>query len=80
MEIAPGSGVSCPYCSNPVLSHAQVLERLEAIGSPEQTVAVGPSFNTWTFLLLMMFFWPAGVWYLVSRSASRRLALLNAAR
>ncbi len=80
MEIEPGSGVSCPYCSNPLLSHAQVLERLEAIGAPEQTGAIGPSFNTWTFVLLMMFFWPAGVWYLVSRSASRRLALLNTVR
>jgi DNA-directed RNA polymerase subunit RPC12/RpoP len=80
VEIEPGSGVACPYCSNPLLSHTHVLERLEAIGAPEQTAAVGPSFNYLIFGLLMMVFWPAGIWYLTSRSASRRLALLNTAR
>ena len=80
MEIESGSGVACPYCSNPLLSHTQVLERLEAIGAPEQNAAIGPSFNYLIFGLLMMFFWPAGIWYLTSRSASRRLALLNTIR
>jgi len=72
----------CPNCGRKVDLSPQAAskdERLRAIREEDrrvqeiQTEIYKGDFKTWVFVLLVMFFWPAAIWYIIKKHPLRRI-------
>jgi hypothetical protein len=66
------SSSACPYCQAAI---AKPLATQETIAIPSQPAAVPqkikPKGKTSVLILLVLFFWPAAIWYAVTRDMSK---------